>query len=38
MNPETILIPDCHLDTPVKKTSGKISFCLIPCLNNDSRL
>ena len=38
MNPETISIPDCHLDTPVKKTSGKISFCLIPCLNNDKRL
>ena len=38
MNPETILIPDCHLDAPVKKSSGKISFCLIPCLNNDKRL
>ena len=38
MNPEAILIPDCHLDTPVKKTSGKISFCLIPCLNNENRL
>ena len=38
MNPETILIPECHLDTPVKKSSGKISFCLIPCLNNDKRL
>ena len=38
MNPETILIPDCHLDTPVKRSSGKISFCLIPCLNNDKKL
>ena len=38
MNPETISIPDCHLDTPVKKSSGKISFCLIPCLNNDKKL
>ena len=38
MNPETISIPDCHLDTPVKKSSGKISFCLIPCLHNDKRL
>ena len=38
MNPETISIPDCHLDTPVKRSSGKISFCLIPCLNNDQKL
>ena len=38
MNPETISIPDCHLDTPVKRSSGKISFCLIPCLNNDKKL
>ena len=38
MNPETIEISDCHLDDPVKKTAGKISFCLIPCLNNDERL
>ena len=38
MNPETIEISDCHLDDPVKKSSGKISFCLIPCLNNDERL
>ena len=26
MNPETISIPDCHLDTPVKKSSGKNLF------------
>ena len=38
MNPETILIPDCHLGTPVKRTTGKISFCLIPCHNNDNKL
>ena len=38
MNPETIEIPDCTLDTPVKRSSGKISFCLIPCLNNDKKL
>ena len=38
MNPETISISDCHLDTPVKRSSGKISFCLIPCLNNDKKL
>ena len=38
MNPETIEIPDCDLDTPVKKSSGKISFCLIPCLYNDEKL
>ena len=38
MNPETISIPDCQLDTPVKRSSGKISFCLIPCLNNGKRL
>ena len=41
MNPEIeppIEISDCHLDDPVRKTSGKISFCLIPCLNNDERL
>ena len=38
MNPETISIPDCHLGTPVKRSSGKISFCLIPCLNNDQKL
>ena len=38
MNPETISIPDCHLGSPVKRSSGKISFCLIPCLNNDKKL
>ena len=38
MNPAKISISDCHLDTPVKKSSGKISFCLLPCLNNDQRL
>ena len=38
MNPETIMIPDCHLGTPVKRSSGKISFCLIPCLNNEKTL
>ena len=38
MNPETISIPDCHLGSPVKRSSGKISFCLIPCLNNDKPL
>ena len=38
MNPETIEIPDCDLDTPVKKSSGKIFFCLIPCLYNDEKL
>ena len=38
MNPEKILIPDCTLDDPVKKSSGNISFCLIPCLHKDERL
>ena len=38
MNPAKISISDCHLDAPVKKSSGKISFCLLPCLNNDQRL
>ena len=38
MNPEKISIPDCTLDEPVKKSSGKISFCLLPCLHNDERL
>ena len=38
MNPETISISDCTLDDPVKKSSGKISFCLIPCLHNGERL
>ena len=38
MNPEQILIPDCTLDDPVKKSSGNISFCLIPCLHKDERL
>ena len=39
MNPETISIPDCTLDDPVKKSSGKnITFCLIPCLHNGERL
>ena len=38
MNPAKISISDCHLDAPVKKSSGKISFCLLPCLNNDKRL
>ena len=38
MNPEIISIPDCTLDDPVKKSSGKISFCLLPCLHNGERL
>ena len=38
MNPEQISIPDCTLDDPVKKSSGNISFCLIPCLHNGERL
>ena len=38
MNPAEISIPDCTLDTPVKKSSGKISFCLLPCLHNNERL
>ena len=38
MNPETISIPNCTLDNPVKKSSGKISFCLLPCLYNGERL
>ena len=38
MNPETISIPNCTLDNPVKNSSGKISFCLLPCLHKDERL
>ena len=38
MNLEKISIPDCTLDKPMKKSSGNISFCLIPCLHNDERL
>ena len=38
MNPETIFIPDCTLDEPVKRSSGKISFCLLPCLHKGERL
>ena len=38
MNPEKISIPDCTLDEPVKKSSGKISFCLLPCLHKGERL
>ena len=38
MNPETISIPDCHLGSPVKRSTGKLSFCLVPCLNNDNKL
>ena len=38
MNPEQISIPDCTLDNPVKNSSGKISFCLLPCLHKDERL
>ena len=38
MNPEQISIPDCTLDNLVKKSSGKISFCLLPCLHNGERL
>ena len=38
MNPEQISIPNCTLDNPVKKSSGKISFCLLPCLHKDERL
>ena len=38
MNPEQISIPNCTLDNPVKKSSGKISFCLLPCLHKGERL
>ena len=38
MNPETISILDCHLGSPVKRSTGKLSFCLVPCLNNDKKL
>ena len=38
MNPEQISIPDCTLEPPVKKSSGKISFCLLPCVHKDERL
>ena len=38
MNLEKISIPDCTLDKPVKKSSGKISFCLLPCLHKGERL
>ena len=38
MNPAKISIPECTLDTPVKKSSGKISFCLLPCLHKKERL
>ena len=38
MNPEQISIPDCTLDAPVKKSSGKISFCLLPCLHKNEKL
>ena len=38
MNPEQISIPNCTLDNPVKNSSGKISFCLLPCLYKDERL
>ena len=38
MNPEQISIPNCTLDNPVKNSSGKISFCLLPCLHKDERL
>ena len=38
MNPEQITISDITLDSPTKKNSGNISFCLLPCLHNDKRL
>ena len=38
MNPETISIPNCTLDNQLKNSSGKISFCLLPCLHKDERL
>ena len=38
MNPETISILDCHLGFPVKRSTGKLSFCLVPCHNNDQKL
>ena len=38
MNPETISIPDCYLGSPVKRSTGKLSFCLVPCFNNDKKL
>ena len=38
MNPATISIPDCHLGSPVKRTTGKMSFCLVPCLHNEQPL
>ena len=37
MNPEQISIPNCTLDNPVKNSSGKISFCLLPCLYKDEK-
>ena len=38
MNPERISISDCTLGDPIKRSSGKISFCLLPCLNDDQQL
>ena len=38
MNLEKISIPDCTLDKPVKKSSGNISFCLLPCLHRGERI
>ena len=38
MNLEKISIPDCTLDKPVKKSSGNISFCLLPCLHRGEKI
>ena len=38
MNLEKISISNITLDTPVKKSSGKIPFCLLPCLHSGERL
>ena len=38
MNPAKISIPECTLGDPIRRTSGKISFCLLQCLNNNQQL
>ena len=37
MNPEKISISDIYLQDPVKRSTGKITYCLLPCSNNDKR-
>ena len=37
MNPEKISISEVSLQDPVKRSTGAITYCLLPCSHNDER-